>query len=64
VKANAERMRDKLAAIGTIHISPATVRGGVLYRVRLGPFPERKFADHTLERAAKAGVTGARIISN
>ena len=64
VKANAERMRDRLAAIGTTHISPATVKGGVIYRVRLGPFPERKLANHTLERAAQAGVTGARIISN
>ena len=64
VKANAERMRDKLAAIGTTHISPATVKGGVLYRVRMGPFPERKLADHTLRRAAEAGVTGARIVSN
>jgi len=64
VKANAERMRDKLAAIGTTHISPVTVRGDVIYRVRLGPFPERKLASHTLERAAAAGIKGARIIGN
>lgn len=64
VKANAERMRDKLTAVGTTHISPVNVRGDVIYRVRLGPFPERKLARHTLERAAEVGVTGARIVSN
>lgn len=64
VKANAERMRDQLAAIGTTHISPVTVRGGPIYRVRLGPFPERKLANQTLKRAAAAGIKGARIVSN
>lgn len=64
VKANAERMRDQVAAIGTSHISPANVRGGVLYRVRLGPFPERRLATHTIERAAQAGIRGATIVGN
>ena len=64
VKANAERMRDELAEIGTTHISPVNVRGGLIYRVRLGPFPERKAANRTLKRAAAAGIKGARIISN
>lgn len=64
VKANAERMRDELAAIGNSHISPTDYRGGVLYRVRLGPFTERQSASRTIERAAEAGIRGATIIGN
>jgi rare lipoprotein A len=59
---NAEKMKAKLAAVGSATITAIRVSGTNIYRVRLGPLGSVDDADATLARAVGAGATEARIV--
>ena len=60
-KDNAAKMRDRVSPFGSVVISPVTVNGKTLYRVRLGPADAKK-ALETIDRVTKSGISGARLI--
>jgi len=61
-KANADRVRDRLASIGDIVVSPIPVDGRDLYRVRVGPVSNVGDVDRLLAQVIDAGFVGARTI--
>jgi rare lipoprotein A len=61
-RANAERLKTRLAAAGGLMISPITRNGQTLYRVRVGPFDELSSADAALARVVKLGSNDAQIV--
>jgi rare lipoprotein A len=62
VENNAERVRSKIANLGSVEVTPASVNGAELYRVRLGPFASREQANEMLVRVIGSGYPGARIV--
>jgi len=60
--ANADRLRNKLAAAGDMNISPIDRNGQRLYRVRMGPFDDLESADAALARVSALGGTDAQIV--
>lgn len=58
---NADRLRAKLAGLGTVDVFPAEIQGTMLYRVRLGPFRAPGEAERALQHVVDAGVPDARI---
>ena len=60
--ANAERMKARLEALGTVTIAATRVNGLDIYRVRLGPIPSVDEADRLLGRAVGAGASDAKIV--
>jgi rare lipoprotein A len=60
--ARAERLRRTLHGLGPVGLSPVTVDGRRLHRVRLGPVSTVAAADQLLDRAVRAGYPGARIV--
>ncbi|MGI9387157.1 MAG: septal ring lytic transglycosylase RlpA family protein [Methyloligellaceae bacterium] len=63
VASNAERRRRKLARAGNAHIETMTARGGLFYRVVLGPYSERRLADHSLRNIVSYGINDARVFT-
>ncbi len=61
-RANAERLRAKLAPAGGVLLSPITRNGQTLFRVRMGPFDDLTSADAALARAVKLGSNDAQIV--
>jgi len=61
-KANAERVKTRLASIGNIIVSAFPVNGRELYRVRLGPVVNVAEADRLLADVIHAGFVGARTV--
>jgi rare lipoprotein A len=59
---NAERMRQKLASLGTVNIQQALVGGKQLYRVRVGPIADVESADAMLNRVVAQGQNKAIIV--
>ena len=59
---NANRVRARLSALGTVKVSPVLINGRDLYRVRVGPLTSVAQADHMLERVILSGYTDARTI--
>ncbi len=59
---NATRLRARLVSFGTALVSPITVNGRTLYRVRVGPIDDPEDADATLSRVIKSGHPDARLI--
>lgn len=60
---NAERLRDKLADLGTVELNAADIGGATYYRVRMGPFVDPGIAEEALRRAENLGATGARLVA-
>ena len=60
--ANANKVRARLSAVGPVKISSVLIGGRDLFRVRVGPLSNVNTADKILERVARAGYPGARII--
>ncbi len=58
----ATRLQGKLAKLGKTSVVPATVKGVLYHRVRLGPIPNVAEADALLQKVLKSGADGARII--
>lgn len=59
---NANRVRDALADLGGVAITPVSTTGQRLFRVRLGPLAGVDDADAALERVTKRGYPGSRIV--
>jgi rare lipoprotein A len=62
VPANAQRVRARIAALGSAEIVPAT-GGGALYLVRLGPLANKAQAARLLGKVMGSGYPGARVIT-
>jgi len=60
--ANADRLRDRLAAAGHWAISAVQSSGHLLYRVRLGPFDAVEDADAALDKLTGLGSNDAQIV--
>ena len=63
-KDNADRARAQLAAIAPVEMMPIAVGADTYFRVRIGPFSTETDAQSALARAAEAGYSGAKIVSN
>jgi rare lipoprotein A len=61
-RANAERLRGRLAAAGDVDISPIDRDGKRLYRVRCGPYDDVESADAALSRLSGLGSNDAHIV--
>ena len=59
---NANRLKAKLANLGTVRVSGTWVNGANFYRVRIGPLGSVAEADRLLDRVVDSGVTEARIV--
>lgn len=59
---NANRVRARLAGLGSVKVSPVLINGRDLYRVRVGPMVSVAEADHMLEQVILSGYTDARTI--
>lgn len=59
---NAERVRQRLAQVGQVAVTPVEVNGRQLYRVRVGPLINVADADRALAQVIDAGYQGARTI--
>lgn len=62
--ANAERCKRRLAAAGNLTISSIDSDGGLLYRVRIGPFDDIEGANAALSRLAELGGSDAKIVAD
>ena len=62
--ANAERARVRLAPLGDAAITPVTVNGQELYRVRVGPLADATTADALRAEVQRAGLADARIVTD
>lgn len=62
VPENAQRVRARIAALGSVEVVPATHNGGALYRVRLGPLASEAEAQRLLARVIGSGYPGARVV--
>jgi peptidoglycan lytic transglycosylase len=63
VPENAQRMRARIAALGSVEVVPATAHGAALYRVRLGPVASAAEAQRLLARVIDRGYPGARVVA-
>jgi rare lipoprotein A len=61
---NAERVQSRIASLGAVRITPASVHGTEIYRVRLGPVTSLEEANRLLARVVGRGYTGAHIIAD
>jgi rare lipoprotein A len=62
VPENAQRVRARIASLGTAEIVPGTSRGSALYRVRIGPVASETEARRLLSRVVDHGYPEARVV--
>ncbi|MET0687668.1 MAG: septal ring lytic transglycosylase RlpA family protein [Methyloceanibacter sp.] len=62
VKENADKARTTLGQLGTVEVAEIDMKGEPFYRVRVGPFRDRKGAKAALAEATEAGFQGAKIV--
>lgn len=60
--ANAQRLSDRLASLGSAKVYPTTVSGKSFYRVRIGPFASVAHADAALGQVLTSGINNAMIV--
>jgi rare lipoprotein A len=63
VPENAQRVRARIAALGSVQIVPSSANGGGLYLVRLGPVASQAAAARLLSKVVDSGYAGARVVS-
>lgn len=63
-RASAEALRTKLASVHAAVISPVTVNGRELYRVRLGPLHNSSEAERVLGAVRSHGLNDARVVTD
>jgi rare lipoprotein A len=63
VPENAQRVRARIAALGSVEIVRTAARGTELYRVRLGPVANEVAAARLLGKVVDSGYPGARVVS-
>jgi rare lipoprotein A len=61
---NAERVESRIAQLGRVQVTAASVNGVAMYRVRLGPFKNAEQASRLLARVVDSGFPGARIVGD
>ncbi|HKS89959.1 MAG TPA: SPOR domain-containing protein, partial [Stellaceae bacterium] len=59
---NAQRVRARIAALGSVEIVRTAGRGAPLYRVRLGPLRDAVAAALLLGKVIERGYPGARVV--
>jgi cell division protein FtsN len=64
VRDNAERVQSRIATLGSVRVTSASVNGIEVYRVRLGPVASEKEAEGLIARLAGSGYPGARIVAD
>jgi rare lipoprotein A len=64
VRANADRLRTQLASLSgdSVDVSPISVNGSALYRVRIGPLLDVVHADRLTDRIVSLGLETPQII--
>jgi rare lipoprotein A len=63
VPENAQRVRARIAALGSVQIVPTSGNNGGLYLVRVGPVASDTAAARLLSRVVESGYPGARVVS-
>lgn len=61
---NAQRVGSRIARLGSVQVTAASVNGVEMYRVRLGPFETAQQADRLLARVVDSGYPAARIVND
>jgi len=59
---NAERVKQHLGVIGEVSVTPVSIGGRDLFRVRIGPLANVTEAEALLSQVVDAGYTGARTV--
>jgi rare lipoprotein A len=59
---NANRVRQRVATLGSVQVSGVRINGNNLFRVRLGPVANVDEADRLLARVLATGLPDARIV--
>jgi peptidoglycan lytic transglycosylase len=62
VPENAQRVRSRIASLGSVEIVPSQANGTALYRVRLGPVASEAEADRLRSKVVETGFPDARIV--
>jgi rare lipoprotein A len=60
---NAQRVRARIASLGTVEVLSMSSHGTALYRVRLGPVASREQAARLLKKVVENGYPGARVVA-
>jgi rare lipoprotein A len=63
VPENAQRVRARIASLGSVEIVRSAARGSALYQVRLGPVASEAAAARLLGKVVGSGYPGARVVS-
>jgi len=63
VPGNAQRVRARIAALGSVQIVPGSGSHGGLYLVRVGPVASDAAAARLLMRVVDSGYPQARVVS-
>jgi rare lipoprotein A len=61
---NAQRIRARVAALGSTEMARVSANGTALYRVRLGPVGSEADARRLIERLTEHDIRGARIVAD
>jgi rare lipoprotein A len=61
---NAERVQSRIARLGSVLVTTASINGVAVYRVRLGPVESAAQADRLLALVVSSGYPAARIVGN
>jgi rare lipoprotein A len=61
---NARRVQSRIAPLGSVRVTSASIDGLEIYRVRLGPVASKEQADRLLQRVVSSGCPGARIVTD
>jgi rare lipoprotein A len=64
MRGNARRVQSRIARLGSVEVTTASVNGIELYRVRLGPVTSAAQADRLLARVVNSGYPEARIVGD
>jgi rare lipoprotein A len=59
---NADRLAARLVYAGSPRVTPSTVNGKAIYRVRFGPYATVDQADSMLNTVIDKGQNGAQIV--
>ena len=59
---NANRVKSRIAQLGTVKVTGVHAQGIDMYRVRLGPIPTVEEADRLLSQVVGSGLAEARIV--
>lgn len=64
VPENAQRVRSRIASLGSVEIVPSHANGSTLYRVRLGPVTSEAEANRLRGRVIDSGFPDARVVGD